>query len=117
MENINLYVYKAKIASHYDGDSWRLDIDLGLGNWKINQRLRLYGIDTPEIRGEERPEGLISLNAVEEWCPVGTEVYLETYKDKSGKYGRWLGIVWPIGWDVSVNDRLISEGLAEIYPD
>lgn len=115
MENTNLHFYKAIVVSHYDGDSWRLNIDLGFGSWLMNQRIRLYGIDTPEIRGEERQEGLISLDVVREWCPVGTEVLLESYKDRSGKYGRWLGTIWLKDSEKSINTRLIEEGLAVVY--
>jgi micrococcal nuclease len=53
MDN-SLYTYKAKVLSVYDGDSLRLDIDLGFKVVMQNQRVRLLGIDTPEVRGEER---------------------------------------------------------------
>ena len=55
-----LYFYKAVVRSVYDGDTVTLDIDLGLGVWLKKQKIRLYGINTPEIRGEERESGLIS---------------------------------------------------------
>ena len=52
---IDLYTYKARCVSVYDGDSITLDIDLGFNHWMLNQKIRLLGIDTPEIRGPERP--------------------------------------------------------------
>ena len=46
-----MYTYKANIRSIYDGDSCRVDLDLGMSVWLHNQSIRLYGIDTAEIRG------------------------------------------------------------------
>ena len=47
-----MYTYKANIRSIYDGDSCRVDLDLGMSVWQLhNQSIRLYGIDTAEIRG------------------------------------------------------------------
>lgn len=110
-----LFWYKAVVHRKYDGDTWYLDIDLGFGTWLHEQSIRLYGIDTPELRGEERPEGLEVLDIVNEWCPDGTVVYLQSYKGRKGKYGRWLGMIWPEGWDTSVNQRLLDEGHATEY--
>ena len=111
------YTYRAKVASIYDGDSVRFDIDLGFGVWLHRQSVRLYGIDTPEIRGEEREEGLKSKHFVMDRLQDDTEVILQTFKDKSGKYGRWLAIVWYKEDDkwVDLNRELIDEGFAEEY--
>lgn len=111
----HLYWYRGIVRSKYDGDSWRLDIDQGFGDWKHNRRIRLYGIDTPEIKGVERPQGLIALDAVNEWCPEGTIVGMRSYKDRMGSFGRYLAIIWPEGWEISVNQRLLDEGLAVPY--
>lgn len=115
-----LYYYKAKVSSVYDGDSVTLDIDLGLNSWLKDQKVRLYGIDTPEIRGSERESGLISKARLVELVE-GRDIVIETYKDKTGKYGRWLAIIWLFDdskeeaeW-ININELLILEGLAEAY--
>jgi micrococcal nuclease len=116
MDN-NLYNYKAIVVSVYDGDSITLDIDLGFNIWMRNQKVRLYGIDTPEIRGEERNEGLIARDRLRELI-LNKEVILTSYKDKSGKYGRWLGTIFLKDKDNSwenINQLLLAEGLAENY--
>lgn len=105
------YTYRARVARVIDGDSAVIDVDLGMGSWLIGQRFRLAGIDTPEIRGAERPEGLISkawlVDRVE-----GREVIIETDKDTRGRYGRWIARIWIGG--ACVNDELLAEGLAKV---
>lgn len=113
----NIYLYKAVVRSVYDGDTMRLDFDLGFGTWMMNKSVRLYGIDTPEIRGEERPEGLAARDFVRERCPPGTEVTVLSIKDSTGKYGRYLVNIF-YGEDLTnLNDELLAEGLARPYPE
>ena len=45
-----MYEYKVRIVKVVDGDTVDVDIDLGFDVWLKNQRVRLYGIDTPESR-------------------------------------------------------------------
>ena len=49
-----MYEYCAKVVSVYDGDTITVDIDLGFGIVLKKQKLRLLGINTPEVRGEEK---------------------------------------------------------------
>ena len=61
----DLYTYNARCTSVYDGDSITVDIDLGFNHWMLNQKIRLFGINTPEVRGAERPSGLIARDRLE----------------------------------------------------
>ena len=106
------YVYSAKVVSVYDGDTITIDIDLGFGIVMKKQKVRLFGIDTPEIRGEEREQGLISRDFLREKI-LDKEVIIQTIKDKTGKYGRWLGIIYIE--NTNINELLITEGYAERY--
>jgi len=107
------YTYRAVVRSIYDGDTIRVDLDLGFGIWLHDQALRLTEIDTPEIRGVERPDGLRAKAFVEDMIPPGTEVIVRTFKDRTGKYGRWLAEVWR--GVVCVNAALMAAGLAVPY--
>lgn len=115
MDN-QLYNYRAEIVSIYDGDSVTMNIDLGFKSWLINQKVRLYGIDTPEIRGEERSDGLAAKARLIELID-GEEVIITSYKDKAGKYGRWLATIYLKDGDdwININQLLVDEGLAEVY--
>jgi len=114
-----MYEYKVKeVIKVYDGDTITVTIDLGMhiSNTIV---IRLFGIDTPEIRGVERPQGLESkkwlkkklLSAVKQ----GQCILIRTHKDKKGKYGRMLGELFLNSFDtVSLNTQLVELGLAEV---
>ena len=51
-----MYEYKCKLVRVVDGDTIDVDIDLGFGVWMRNQRIRMYGIDTPESRTSDPVE-------------------------------------------------------------
>ena len=63
MEEIgeNMYEYRVKILRVVDGDTVDVDIDLGFGVWMHKERVRLYGIDTPESRTRDLEEKKLSL--------------------------------------------------------
>jgi endonuclease YncB( thermonuclease family) len=45
-----VHEYHCVITKIIDGDTIDVDIDLGFDCWLHKQRIRLYGIDTPESR-------------------------------------------------------------------
>ena len=114
MSNIEpAFTYRAIVRSIYDGDTIRVDLDLGLGTWVHNQPLRLQGIDTPEVRGPEREQGLLSRDWLRRRTPPGTVVVVQTLKDAKGKYGRYLAVLWHDG--INLNAEMIRQGLAAPY--
>ena len=90
---MNTYIYNAYVTDVYDGDTITCDIDCGFYTILKKQKIRLFGIDTPEVRGEERTEGLKVRDILREQI-LDKTIVLETKKDKKGKYGRWLAIVY-----------------------
>tara|TARA_Y100001968_G_scaffold311053_1_gene332664 strand:- start:2 stop:394 length:393 start_codon:yes stop_codon:yes gene_type:complete len=87
-----VHEYHCVITRIIDGDTIDVDIDLGFDCWLHRQRIRLYGIDTPESRTrdlEEKKYGLAAKAFVEKFIPLGSTALLNT-KEK-GKYGRYLG--------------------------
>ena len=109
-----MYEYRAYVRKVYDGDTVTVDIDLGFDIILHNQKIRLLKIDAPEVRGQEREQGLVSRNALREKI-CNKWVKLKTMQDKKGKYGRWLGEI--VLDDLSINDWMIAEGFASQYPE
>lgn len=107
------YIYKGIVAYIYDGDTIRIDIDLGFNTWIKYQSLRLKGIDAPELRGEEKEAGILSRDWIRQKLPVGTEVIIKTEKDSKEKYGRYIATVYLD--DVDINQLMIDEGFAIEY--
>jgi len=107
-----LYAYRARITDVYDGDTVTADIDLGFKVWRHGEKLRLFGVDAPEMRGDERTKGQVSRDALHERI-IGREVVICTLKDKTGKYGRYLAEIFVEG--ESVNAWLIRQGYAKPY--
>jgi len=113
------YYYIAEVVKVYDGDTCTCVVDLG---FKLSARIkvRLVGIDTPEIRTkdlEEKKKGYETRDWLREKI-LGKKVMLHTAK--KGKFGRWLGTIWEIEEDKlefenSYNGKLISEGFAKVY--
>ena len=112
-----LYFYRAKIVSVYDGDTCRADIDLGMGIWLRNEKLRLLRINAPEMRGEEKEAGRVSRDFLREQI-LNQTLFIQTHKDKRGKYGRYLAEIWmeEDGKWVNINDRMVEAGQA-VYKD
>ena len=107
-----MYEYTAKVIKVYDGDTITVDIDLGFGIMLKKQTLRLYGINTPEVRGESKEEGKRVRDLLRERILEKT-IIIKTKKDKKGKYGRWLATI--IFEEENINDWLITEGHAVPY--
>ncbi|OQX85702.1 nuclease [candidate division KSB1 bacterium 4484_87] len=113
----NLYFYKAHVVSVYDGDTCTVDIDLGLHIWIRDEKIRLARIDAPEIRGNEREKGLESRDFLRQLI-LDRDIFVETIKDKKGKFGRYLGEIWVADENdtyFNVNDLMMKEGYAEPY--
>ncbi len=110
--NMDFYKYKAYVTDVYDGDTITCDIDLGFGVVYKKQKIRLFGIDTPEIRGDEREKGLISRDYLRNRI-LDKNIILQTKKDKKGKYGRYLGVV--IYDSIDINNELVEKELAKKY--
>jgi len=114
-----MYTYRVeKVVRVIDGDTVELLIDLGF-NTLTKQKIRLRAIDAPEIRGPERLEGLKSKEYLEHLLNDDDveQLYVETVKDKQGKYGRYLCTISAKKKDTSIevliNNQMVIDGYAE----
>ncbi len=107
------YVYRCRVERPediYDGDTITVVIDLGFHIEFGELTLRLYGIDAPEMRGPEKQAGRVARDWLRERLK-DREFIVQTIRDRKGKYGRYLAIVWVGG--VNVNEEMVRLGLAE----
>ena len=88
-----MYQYKAQVKSVIDADTIDVLIDLGFGVHTM-QRLRLYGIDAPEMRTEAGKIAKEYIKSVLLGADAAMFVYVRTLKDRKDKYGRKLAVLY-----------------------
>ncbi|MBI3313551.1 MAG: thermonuclease family protein [Candidatus Omnitrophica bacterium] len=86
-----------------DGDTFDAVIDLGFGFTTL-QKLRLRGLDAPEIESAEGKEAKQFLEKI----ILSSPLLIKTVK--SDKYDRYLADVW--AGETYLNQELIDKGLA-----
>jgi len=101
------YEYLGEVTNVVDGDTLDITIDLGL-RIISKQRVRLYGIDTPE-RGQP---GFTDATARLKELVLGKVVLARTIKPTT-KYGLWGAAIEVVEGDVTT--ILINEGLGVPY--
>lgn len=105
------YVYEnVEVTKIVDGDTIDVMIDLGFDSWK-KARIRFFGINAPETKGEEKLLGLESKEYLTSLIPVGSIIKLETLG--LDKYGRWLGVI--LKDELNINEHMVSKGKATEY--
>jgi len=117
---MSIYTYKAQSTRVVDGDTIDFRVDLGFGVY-MALRVRLRGVDTPELRSRnaaERAHAQEAAALVRAELDSRPDVTLKTYKDRTGKYGRYLADVIFSNGD-SLVEMLIAEGMEkrDVYPE
>lgn len=110
-----VYDYRATVIRWVDGDTVDVSIDHGFRIY-TSQRVRLYGIDTPELKAadpELRRRAAAAKAAANELAPAGTDVQLKTVKEED-KYGRYLAVLTTTG-GADLARTLIERGLGTAY--
>lgn len=108
------YKYRFKLDKVHDGDTIYGWVDRGFGTLSY-KKIRMFGIQAPEIKTKglaEKKQGLY----VREWLSEkleGKTIVLQTYKDKTGKYGRVLAEVYAD--DEHIQSTMLKEKLVKVY--
>jgi len=116
-----IYTYQFTLKRIKDGDSLVGDLDLGMRVWMHDVDLRLFAIDTPEIRaigGKKllKRYGLTVKQHLEDTLTIGEVYTIKTYKDQRGKFGRVLAKVYHKGLNKRcLNEELVLQHMAIPY--
>ena len=111
------FSYRVKrVTKVVDGDTIDVILDMGF-NILFAQRVRLFGIDTPESRTRdlvEKKYGLKSKKFLQDQLKKAKSITIRTYKgEEKGKFGRILGDIYCDG--KSVNSEMVKVGHAVAY--
>ncbi len=102
----------SRLCYVYDGDTFRADIDAFPPIIGKNIPVRVYGIDTPEIRGTRTRELADRAKFFTRFKLENAEV-IELKNMRRGKYFRILAEVWVDGANLA--QLLITNNLAKPY--
>ena len=94
---------RADVTRHTDGDTFWLS---GIG------KVRLIGVDTPEVFGERECYGRRASAFVERTVPVGARVRYRLGVEERDRYGRALAYVW-LRDGRFLNRLLLARGYAQ----
>jgi len=121
-DNMDKYIYRAKLDRVVDGDTIDAMIDVGFDIW-VKKRIRYKGIDTWESRTRDLDEKKKGLAAKERNKELLEKVsskpgYFRLKSYGVGKYGRVLGEIFiqdSENKQYNINETLITEGHAYVY--
>lgn len=111
------WLYSCTVRRVVDGDTVDLDVDTGF-DIHFRMRVRLYGFNAPEKRKPNGPEATAHLSELicipTQSCDLTNDgIFLESIRDRRGKYGRYLGILWQLKTDkswVCINRVMVEAG-------
>jgi len=110
----NLFYYRgyAKPEEVYDGDTFRVELDLGF-KLKYTTSVRLFGVNTAEMKDKSDIAKLAKAKLQEFIRSNNGKLIIKSHG--LDKYGRFLGEVWGDEKQPTINKQLITEGLAFEY--
>jgi len=112
------YHYRCRLLDVIDGDTVELEVELGF-HARLTVRVRLDGIDTPELKGKTSDERWMAQDAqalVAQWCEARADrIIVRTVRDGRDKFGRLLATLIDQDTGETVQQALIAAGLAVAY--
>ena len=114
---IGLYNYRCRITRVIDGDTVDCVIDVGFG-LQSTHRLRLMGINAPEVKGESKGAGHAATEHLKTLLEQSTDSdgYHLIHTEKDDAFGRYLALIYmDQSASDTVNQRMIRDGHAVEY--
>lgn len=106
------WVFPARLVRVIDADTLITQIDCGFQTYRVD-RLRLLGLNAPEVHGVTREFGLAATAYVAAWLSLATgdwPLVVETHK--SDVFGRYLALVYRLIDAACLNTDLLTSGHA-----
>jgi micrococcal nuclease len=110
------FYYEARVTEVVDGDTIGVTIDLGLNNL-YRTRLRLNGIDTPEVwRPSTKLEKIAGDLVAKHLSDLILDKDIIIKTEKNSKYGEYLAdLFFTEADEVSINRLFLQEEIARFY--
>lgn len=117
-----MFEYRARTSRVIDGDTIEVVLDLGF-YVEHRVRIRVEDLNTPEVRGIERPDGLKAAAFVQSWLQDCTDraangwpLWVTTGKGKS--FDRWVGSIREAQPEQASNDlaQAVKDWAATLSP-
>jgi micrococcal nuclease len=105
------WVYRAKAVYIVDGDTVDVWIDAGFHGYR-RERLRLLGVNAPEMHGASKAYGVAARLYVGDWLNQVGDWPLIVQTERSDVFGRFLATVWRVSDGACLNDDLLASGKA-----
>jgi micrococcal nuclease len=123
------YRYDARVLEVHDGDTCKLDVDLGKcirgkdrdfgfhvfiegGRLRLHETFRLFGINAPELKTQA---GVDAQEYLRGMLRIGDEVVVFSKRPiTTEKYGRWLAVIYLLD-GTNVNEVMVGTGHAVEY--
>ncbi len=117
------WTFPARVERVIDGDTLQVACDVGFELvWR--GRIRLLGVNTPELHGPAATAGAAARDATIRWTQDAAgaaadpdwPILIETHG--TDHFGRYLGVVWrrDLPEARSLNEELVASGHAAPYP-
>lgn len=115
---IRQYIFEGMVDRVIDGDTYDVILDLGFYTTHTI-RVRLKGVDTPEVFGKAASEEGKIASAYVKGLIENKRVIVQTYKNAPSSFNRWEADIWldllledgTIN-KVSLADHLVDKGYA-----
>lgn len=113
MMPVQTWVFRARCTRVVDGDTLDVVIDQGMHTQRT-ERVRLLGVNAPELHGATREAGIVARSWVDAWivaAGLGTwPLVIQTYK--ADVFGRYLATIWRGDKGEELNASLVTAGMA-----
>lgn len=124
------WIWPAQLRTLIDGDTIDFCVDRGFGDRSMSIRVRLFGLNTPEMK--DAPHGAGAKAAAETWLQTHVRhadvpaaewgFLLETFKntrgaDKKDSFARWIARVRCATCGACLNDYLLQNEFAVPFMD